>query len=155
MFFPIVDFEKIKELPKPPVIMRGCEGECCGMLASDKILKNIKLFKYPDSGSDVVDTLKPSLKINKDQTEFYIKIKQYGSAIDNGQKVTIITYGSEGYAYGWNGKSAYATGYITGEDVLKESQYKAPITEKWIKINYGKNFFGWALDPDLDFKWCE
>lgn len=134
--------------------MRGCEGECCGLLSSDKILKDIKLYKYPDLTSPVVTTLSPNTRINKDKSEFYVKIKQYGSAIDNGQKITIITYGSEGYAYGWNGKKAYGTGYITGEDVLKESQYKEPITEKWIKIFYGNNGFGWSKDPDLDYGWC-
>lgn len=154
MFIPVVDFNYVQELPKLPVITRGCEGECCGILASNKILKDIKVFKYPDVTSALVTTLTSKNFIDKEKTEFYVRINQYGSAIDNGKQVTIIHYGGEGFTYAWDGKKAYTTDYITGEDVLAKSKYKEAKTEKWIKVHYGQKAFGWALEPELDYGWC-
>lgn len=150
-----IDFDQIKTLPKPPVLIKSCEGECCGILKSGKVLKDIQTYEQPDSKSKKLQIIKKDQLIDSGKTEFYIRLENYGSFVMNGKKMEVIQYLGEGNILAWDGKkSYYPNECIACEDVKKKFQYQPAKTEAWTKIYYN-NKSSWTNEANLDYGWCE
>jgi hypothetical protein len=146
LLIPIVHIEQMKTLPATPFIMRGCEGECCGNIKSNKIINEAKLFQYPDVTSKVVGSLKKNSTFDLNKFEMYIRVGSYGSAEYSSKKLTVISAESEGAVFAFDGTKFDSFGGGSDECIACERssyKYKAPVTESWIKIYYGKNNWGW------------
>lgn len=154
LLIPVVNLEHIKVLPSTPFITRGCEGECCSNITSNKILKDAPLFQYPDLSSKKVGVLKKDELFDLKKSEMYIRTNQYGSALFGGKKLTVYGAGEEGSVLGFDGKTISEFGGGSDECIACENStysYVAPKTEAWMKIFYGKNNFGWLKNDYAAF----
>jgi hypothetical protein len=145
---PLVDLSVIKSLPKTPVLTKGCEGECCGILKTNKATQDIVLYDSPSKSAKKVGTIKKGESFEK--AEFFTKILKFGEVSEGGRKLTVLSYLSEGNSVVWDGKEVRTT--------QSDEGYREAKTESWAQIK-SKSFSGWAnLFPKdgkkLDYGWC-
>lgn len=151
----IVDFQKAKAPPETlPFLTRGCEGECCGILNSNTLKKEIAFRKAPDSNSEIIKTLPKGFELRN--PIFYLKVKEYGESevimYDGARKkVKGIFYLGGGNIFVWDGLKFSSLDEFRGvENGLSES---------WLRANDDANNSGWILldggpGDILELGWC-
>ncbi len=153
---PVVDIFTLKSLPRLPILAEGCEGECCGLLKSQKVLADINLAEGPGRGFKNVGVIKKGEVL--DSVEFFIKILKFGSTKVNGKKLKVLTYMAEGNVSIWDGKKVRATECTSGGDICDDN-LKQAATESWLRIKTKRGVTGWANisargDGILDYDSC-
>lgn len=151
------------DLPPVPAVQPGCEGECCGILATKTAKKETPLFEKPDKTSRALTTLASGESFNDARN--FIKVLRFGKAIVRedvsreseatsdlhiGDELTIVSYEGEGYYLVW------AKGYkrvLQIDPPAYEIQGEGE-TESWVEITTKSGVKGWALAPELDWGWC-
>ncbi|MBK23132.1 MAG: hypothetical protein CME70_03925 [Halobacteriovorax sp.] len=148
----IVHQNTAKEIPAPPFLMYGCQGECCGILKSNLIKDTLTLKKYPFFASEVIGKVEKG-DVASSITHF-IKILEPKTTIYNENEVKVLHYVSEGSYLFFDGKN-----FII--DAPQKILVDDPVVEEWVKINH-KGLSGWTqsigdpMDPEspLDLRWC-
>jgi len=153
---PVVDIYTAKTLPKLPVLTEGCEGECCGLLKSNKARRAFDLFESPKRPSKKLAVVSKGEVL--DSVDFFTKIVKFGSTKVNGKKVIVLMYLSEGNVVIWDGKKVRQTECNGGGDTCSENPKQAE-TESWLKIKTKSGVTGWADLParegsEFDYGWC-
>lgn len=138
----------------------GCEGECCGLLSSNKVHRPFTVYEKPDVASKKVAMASKGETLKK--IEFYLKIVSHGEALYKGKKVAILQYISEGWY-----QIQDSAGDVKEVEGGELANIKSAQTEEWIKVNIDGKFQGWApipahgsngatphKDDYLYYKWC-
>ena len=144
-----IDLNTAKALPKLPILTKGCEGECCGILKSNKALSEIQLFEAPDESSKKIVVLKKGESFI--HAEFFTKILKFGDVREDGKNLIALNYQSEGTSAVWDG--------VKVRETDSQDHYHDPKTESWIQIKTKSGAKGWTNLPakdgqDLDYGWC-
>jgi hypothetical protein len=139
---PTVDLSAAKSLPRLPILIRGCEGECCGILKTKMARFEFQLYETPDRSSKKVSLIKKGEAF--ESAEFFTKMLKFGEVREGQKKLTVLTYLSEGSSIVWDGKEIRAT--------ESDEDYRSPETESWVQIKTKTGVEGWANLPSKDGK---
>jgi hypothetical protein len=137
----VVDIYSLKSIPTLPVLTKGCEGECCGLIKSKKVLADVVFSESPNKTAKTLGLVKKGEVV--DQADFFIKILQFGSTKINGKKLTVLKYIAEGNVSVWDGTKVRATECVSGGDKC-DDKIKYAKTESWLRIKLKNGLTGWA-----------
>ena len=146
----IILSDSLSKLPEAPFLIRGCQGECCGILKSNVIKESIVLYKLPFHSSTVVGEIKKG-ELAK-SIKHYVKVNKSAKWTYQQLPVDVLFYVSEGSYLFFNG-SKIIVDMIDGSPELD--------VEEWVEVK-GESISGWtsypgdAMDPEshFDLRWC-
>jgi hypothetical protein len=152
---PIVDFQRAAQPPPLPFLTQGCEGECCGILNSHTLKKEVAFRALPDANSEILKTLPKDYELRS--PAFYLKVKEYGESdviMHDGvrKKVKGIFYLGEGNIFVWDGVKFASMEEFRGVE--------NGFSESWLRANDQEGASGWILldggpGDILELGWCK
>lgn len=154
---------------KIPIIMQGCEGEMCGRLMYNKVVRSTSIYEKPSLNSKVIDRLEKCERIRDFKP--YLVIKKLGNAevlhTDNelqllgvkiGDKIPFIRLMDEDDVIGEllaciQNKETFVYDVMIAES---DEEAYAPfsivkvltqnVAEEWIQLKTPRNKIGYTLD---------
>lgn len=150
-------------LPPVPRLQPGCEGECCGKLNSNRVLKATALYEKPEAESAVLSQLPEGSEFK--EVRNFVRVLKHGKAIvredvaSEGATTADLAIGDELELLSYDGEGLYtvwAKGKLRSillDPPAYEIQSEAE-TESWVEITLPDGRKGWALAPELDWGFC-